>query len=251
MRALAVALLALGFACADSEAGEPVKPFLLAVGSGHVCAKRRSELYCWGDNAEGQLGDGTTVSSQAPLRAAFDASDVVELAAANSRTCLRRRSGAIECWGPNEAGQIGDGTRDDSLTPLAAAGIGDARQLAAAARSTCALRSDRSVACWGNSPAVLSDQGSLVAQPIAGLRDVVELRAGLENSYCARGEDRAVRCIRFRDGAWTEPAPVAALAGASAIALSSDEDVCGLWPGREVLCVNLDSGALVSLQGSQ
>jgi hypothetical protein len=251
MRGLAAAvLLALGAGCLDSAASEEVSPYLLTVGGSHVCAKRRAGLYCWGNNSAGQLGDGTTTTSELPVRAAFDVSDVVEIAAAADRTCLRRSSGTIACWGENDAGQIGDGTRSASLLPLTAAGISDARALAADARSTCALRADGSVACWGNSPAIQPESGSLVPQPIAGLREIVELRAGAADSYCARARDGSVQCIRVRDGAWTAPLAVEALAGASEIAMTAADEVCAILPGRDILCSHLDSSVTVSLAGS-
>ncbi len=80
-----------------------------AGGGGHTCAVRDDgTLFCWGDNENGQLGDGTTTRHLVPTRALV--SDVVAVVAGELHTCALRRDRQVRCWGSNNAGQTGSGT---------------------------------------------------------------------------------------------------------------------------------------------
>ncbi|MEZ4250573.1 MAG: hypothetical protein R3B99_20265 [Polyangiales bacterium] len=91
---------------------------VVAVASGpatarHTCALRRNgELWCWGDNSSGQIGDGTMDLRLVPVRVL---SDVASVAVGGSSTCATLTNGSLVCWGRNDQGQLGDGT----LTPRA------------------------------------------------------------------------------------------------------------------------------------
>jgi len=84
----------------------------------HACARLADgTVKCWGNNAYGQLGDGTTTMRRSPV-GVKGLTDVVELATGTGHTCARVKSGAIKCWGWNKYGQLGDGTTTDSATPV-------------------------------------------------------------------------------------------------------------------------------------
>jgi hypothetical protein len=209
---------------------------LIATSEGHSCALRSAGLYCWGGNYAGQLGNIETYDSLTPVRAHFAGSDIVQLALATGRTCVRRSTGTVACWGTNDNGQIGDGTRTDSYTPVEARGINDATQLAIDDSSTCVLRAGNAgVACWGRSPLSMPGEGSLVPVALPGLSSVVELRAG-SGAYCAREASGAVKCWAFAEGKWTDPREVPELAGARALALTYSSSVCALTPASDIKC---------------
>ncbi|MEM7152827.1 MAG: protein kinase [Myxococcota bacterium] len=70
----------------------------LALGRDHSCAVRSAgTVACWGTNADGQLGDGTTEDHTTPVE--LSVVDVVELRSDHARTCARQSSGAVHCWG--------------------------------------------------------------------------------------------------------------------------------------------------------
>jgi Regulator of chromosome condensation (RCC1) repeat len=240
---------------ASSGGGGAVRPKMqltrsLSMSPSHTCALRQAGLYCWGGNFNGQLGTGDSVDSEQPIRAAAAGDDIVELGVSTGRTCIRRSTGAVACWGSNDEGQIGDGTRTNSLTPVPVTGITDAQQIAVDGNSTCALRAQGTVSCWGGSPEATPEQGTLVPTPIQNLSGVVELRVGQLGRYCARGAEGWTRCWKLDNGAWTSAVDVLALAGASAISVPWDSEVCGVI-NTGVVCNDLANGVTVPLTASE
>jgi hypothetical protein len=250
----ASALLLLVAGCAADASADPAGGVGQRISSSptHSCALRKAGLYCWGESFAGQLGRGDLVDSDAPVHASVAGTDVVEFAVATGRTCVRRSTGELACWGINDRGQIGDGTREGAMTPVAARGIDDAAQFAIDDYSSCVLRGrDASVACWGNSPESAPQEGFLTPTRIEGLTDIVEVRAGVLGSYCARDKVGKVSCWRFIDGKWTDPSEVTELAGARALALSWADEVCAISKTREVVCHNLASGVTDTMPSSK
>ena len=76
-----------------------------------------STVWCWGYNAYGQLGDGTTTSRYTPVQVS-DLSSVVAMSAGGYHTCAVETDGTAWCWGRNMYGNIGDGTTTNRLTPV-------------------------------------------------------------------------------------------------------------------------------------
>ncbi|MET0287330.1 MAG: hypothetical protein ABW352_22790 [Polyangiales bacterium] len=246
-RPLPLATLVALLAC-DSKSADTADRVghQLAVSPSHACVIRSAGVYCWGDNFLGQLGTGEQTESAAAVQASVLRSDAVEVAAATGRTCVRTREGAIECWGANDRGQAGDGTRIDTLEPVAAQGIGDALKLAIDDESTCVVREPgRTVACWGGS-------GEAASRPCAidGLKQIEELRAGSTGHYCARDASHAVWCWQSNDGQWAAPVELEALAGARAIAVTSYDTVCAIVEAGNVLCHNTENGSSTPLDDS-
>lgn len=75
--------------------------------------------------------------------------DVVQLAAGTLHTCARRKDGSISCWGDNQYGQLGNGTRDGTTTPTRVVNVPDAIEVWAGGDRTCAMRAGKGVLCWG------------------------------------------------------------------------------------------------------
>lgn len=121
----------------------------LAVGGSHRCASVEQGLaMCWGDNSEGQLGDGTKVSKAEPV-VLSGLPDVASIHAGSKHTCARMKNGTVYCWGKNDHSQLADGTKDNSLSPRAMYGLVGVRELAVAGDGACARLSDGSLRCWG------------------------------------------------------------------------------------------------------
>jgi alpha-tubulin suppressor-like RCC1 family protein len=141
---------------ADSSVPVDVKDLpgaTTAISAGHhyTCARRRTgSVRCWGYNAHGQLGDGTTTTSLVPVMV-MSLGDSLAVSADDDHTCVRTPAPrGVECWGRNLEGQLGDGTRTDSFTRVGVVGLGSgATAISAGGRYTCALNNSGRVKCWG------------------------------------------------------------------------------------------------------
>jgi alpha-tubulin suppressor-like RCC1 family protein len=219
----------------------------VAAGGEHSCVLLVSgAVHCWGQNTRGQLGNGTTVASPAPVRAG-SLSDAVEIAAGFEHSCARRTGGQVMCWGGNASGQLGDGSTTQRTAPVAVSGLADASQIATGHDHSCALRTGGTVACWGaNGSGQLGDGTTLPrSTPVAvtGLTDAVEITVGYGHS-CARRASGAVVCWgenssgQLGNGATTDAtAPVAVTGLADAQQIAADGlHSCALRAGGVVSC---------------
>jgi hypothetical protein len=74
---------------------------------------------------------------------------IAQLAAGRAHTCARGSLGTVSCWGDNDYGQLGDGSRSAHAAPEPVKGINDAVELAAGGDRTCVRRSTGAFYCWG------------------------------------------------------------------------------------------------------
>ncbi|MCH8114532.1 MAG: hypothetical protein IIB25_03570 [Chloroflexi bacterium] len=92
----------------------------VSAGDRHTCALTTTGgIKCWGFNFSGQLGDGTTTSSNVPVDVSGLASGVSVVSAGAAHTCALTGTGGIKCWGINFDGQLGAGALIDTNTPVA------------------------------------------------------------------------------------------------------------------------------------
>ena len=104
---------------------------------------------CWGDNSNGQLGDGTTTGHLTAMDVSGLPSARV-VSAGYEHTCAVTSAGGAKCWGLNFAGQLGDGTTTNRLTPVDISRLtSGVTTIAGAFTHTCALTNAGGVKCWG------------------------------------------------------------------------------------------------------
>jgi alpha-tubulin suppressor-like RCC1 family protein len=122
----------------------------VTAGLAHTCVLLAGgSVECWGSNANGELGNGTMVDSPTPVAVHGLAAPAVAIDAGDAHTCALLRTGAVQCWGWNIEGQLGDGGGSDSATPVSVSGLARAIAIAAGGSHTCALVRSGSVRCWG------------------------------------------------------------------------------------------------------
>jgi alpha-tubulin suppressor-like RCC1 family protein len=93
----------------------------LAVGGAHVCGITPSgAVYCWGNNFEGELGDGTTSDRSVPV-AAGGSLRFASISLGAFHTCGVATNGVGYCWGDGAFGELGTGTTSSSAVPVAVA----------------------------------------------------------------------------------------------------------------------------------
>ncbi|MCB9595334.1 MAG: hypothetical protein H6719_21625 [Sandaracinaceae bacterium] len=123
----------------------------IRAGGNHTCARSESgEVWCWGRNTSGELGDGTRITRTRPARVS-GISDAVQIAVGHSHTCARHDDGGVSCWGNGARGRLGLGTGTPASvpTPTRVEGL-TAVDIAAGLDATCSVSSTGEVRCWGN-----------------------------------------------------------------------------------------------------
>ena len=173
----------------------------VTAGSGHSCALLASgAVRCWGANPYGQLGNGSAgYWSSLPVKVVgIDSAIALGLSWAHS--CAVLASGAVQCWGYNFYGQLGNGTTTDSNVPVTVRGISSAKAVATGDFFNCALLADGTVQCWGhNGFGVLGDgsspphANSSVPVPVTGISTAVAITAGAFHA-CALLSNGSVVC---------------------------------------------------------
>lgn len=112
----------------------------IASGGSHNCARDDTvQVWCWGSNAGGQLGEDTLTNrlTSVPVQGLNDA---VDISVALSHSCAVRANGHVVCWGENSRGQLGANTLTDRRTPVQLRRIGNAVQVKVTWNHSCALR---------------------------------------------------------------------------------------------------------------
>ena len=124
----------------------------IASGGAHTCAIAVSgTVYCWGDNYDGDLGNGETTPSSVPVPVRLSAgATVVALGAGEHHSCAALSNGAVQCWGADNQGQLGVNVSTGySTVPVTVSGINTATSVSTGDAHSCALLSSGAIACWG------------------------------------------------------------------------------------------------------
>jgi alpha-tubulin suppressor-like RCC1 family protein len=176
----------------------------------HACANEGTLLYCWGQNSDGEVGDGRLINanSRKPVQglAAPAAVGLGQLA-----TCTCDMLGNAWCWGRNVEGELGIGSASaNSTVPVQVPGISDCLQITGGANHTCLVHGDGTVSCWGS-----NDSGQ-AGQPTSA------------NGSCSESSGTTVPCI-------VSPARVAGLTNASQI-VAGQEYTCVLKSDMTAAC---------------
>ncbi len=119
--------------------------------SAHALAlKNDSTVWAWGRNYEGELGNGTGISTNLPVQAGTP-SGIIAIAGGNFHSMALRNDGTVYVWGDNQYGQLGDGTNLPSLVPEQVLGLSGIVAIAAGGYHSLALKNDGTVYAWGYS----------------------------------------------------------------------------------------------------
>lgn len=135
----------------------------LSAGADFNCALLDTgAVRCWGDNASGQVGAGSSApfiggaAGDMPRPDIDLGGPVTRVATGAKHACALMASGAVRCWGDNTVGQLGQGNQEsrggkpgDMPPPDVALG-GKAVHLVAAGQRTCAVMDTGSLRCWGD-----------------------------------------------------------------------------------------------------
>lgn len=163
---------------------------------------------CWGDNQVGYLGDGTTTKRTSVVQVAGLSSGVEAISSGGDHTCVLTTVGAAKCWGFNRFGQLGNGSKTNSASPVDVVSTVAYSAISGGALHTCAVTTSGAVQCWG-----MRNQGQVGLQPNTAdsaqttPRAVGTLSKGMsavtsgQSHTCARTTNGDVKC--WGDGSGT------------------------------------------------
>ena len=258
---LAAALLLSAFSTVTNSPASGASPLAaaggvsaVAAGSAHTCAISASGgVLCWGSNAYGQLGDGTTADHLTPT-AVIGLQDAIAIAAGQRHTCAVTTGGAAVCWGDNSQGQLGDGKSCGEICaqPVAVTGLSSGVEaVATGLLHSCALTGAGDVRCWGNNlhGQVGNNQvGTSVNVPAAAVSleaDAGSIGAGDWHS-CAVTDAGAAKCWgenlhgQIGNGVFgvNQPIPASVIGlGGSAVGIAGGErHTCAVMSSGAVAC---------------
>lgn len=228
---------------------------MIAAGEHHTCVLTAvGGVKCWGNNQEGQVGDGSTELRTKPVGVQGLDRGVAAIATGWRHTCAVTTAGGVKCWGSNKDGQLGDGTALGHLVPVDVTGLsGGVNGLVAGGRHTCAVITGGAVKCWGHNERGQLGDGTTIDKatpvPAVGLADVAVLAAGWQHT-CALTTGGLVACWgnnekgqSARDGGFMKTVPaivgptlvpaVAIAAGGQHTCMLTAENVVTCWGDNE------------------
>ena len=174
---------------------------------------------CWGEGANGGLGNNATADTDAPDDVDIDGSDtlltgIVQISKGNNYACALTFGGNVVCWGEGDEGQLGNDCNAnciDQNLPVdvksadgSSVNLSGIVQVDTASDHTCALTSGGNVKCWGeNTTGQLGDNSTTNrdapvdvvtsntdATPLSG---IVQISGG-GNHTCALTSRGNVKC---------------------------------------------------------
>ncbi len=221
----------------------------LALGSNHGCALTTDQsVWCWGENAMGQLGRGTFVAGGDRRAARVELPPAAQIAAGWESTCARLLDGSVWCWGSNMFGVLGNGTNEHANRPVRVVGLRAAAELAVTHEHACARGDDGWLACWGSN----SSRGPRTPVASGQVTDVTHLALASFASCALRRDGRAACWGGFDLGGdvvrWTEPTELPAISRATAIAIGT---AGGVAPTRARVCAITADSTVVCVGGAR
>ena len=191
----------------------------ITAGGAYSCALHQNgTISCWGNNYDGQLGNGQSqgyselppvveAHSNVPVQVTGITDATAVTVSVSSHSCALHRGGTISCWGDNEYGNLGIGRSGEysrSSVPVQVLGITDATAITAGFRYSCALRRGGTISCWGlnwNGQLGNGNGGdSVIPVQVVDITDATAIAAGGAHS-CALHRTGTISCWGYnRDG---------------------------------------------------
>lgn len=143
------------------------------------------QCWTWGQNGEGQLGNGSGSNSKKPVLLS-GTSDWKSVGAGREHGLLVKTDGTVLAWGENGRGQLGDGSTTDRSTPVTVSGLSDVVQVDGGYEHSIALKSDGTVWCWGRNRSgelgIGNQNQKTTPVQVIGLQGAIQVVAGKEYS---------------------------------------------------------------------
>lgn len=97
----------------------------ITAGADHTCAIASAKVYCWGNNSDGQLGNGkagltkeqTPVALSTDVNSVLNKKEIIDVSAGDKFTCALASDGIVACWGKGTNGRLGTNNTSDKKVP--------------------------------------------------------------------------------------------------------------------------------------
>lgn len=178
----------------------------IAAGDVSACGvSTQQQLYCWGDDTFGQIGNGSGGGGSSPRLATVGSERFTTITAGNAHACALNVSGQAYCWGQDSLGQLGYNRGVNSSTPVPVSGPAGAQPstlrftaISAGGSHTCAVETTGALWCWGsNLTGALGDTAvavrSLSPVAVRSTATYTQVAAG-RNHTCALTTAGEIHC---------------------------------------------------------
>jgi len=170
---------------------------VIAVAGGQfhsIVLKNDGTVWAWGSNANGQLGNGTSVDSLIPVKVS-NLTGIKAIASGDSHNLALASNGTVWAWGYNGSGQLGNGSFTSASIPVQVVGIFNVSAVAAGGQRSLVLKQDGTVWDWGyNGSGQLGNDSTIVsALPVQvggsfPIKNGVAIAAGENHSLVIRSD---------------------------------------------------------------
>jgi len=171
---------------------------------------QNSQVRCWGENFNGNVGDGTAQNRNKPVKVlksdGTTLGNIAHVQVSGDHACARSTGGKAYCWGSNGNGQLGDGTQTDRFRAVLVKAFGasvltEVAQIVVGRAFSCARMANSAVVCWGGQGLVGDGQQAvnrLNPVPVkftaeVALSGMTKISAGYSHA-CALGGSTGVFC---------------------------------------------------------
>ncbi|MFH1152331.1 MAG: hypothetical protein V1793_00825 [Pseudomonadota bacterium] len=148
-------------------------------------------VFAWGNNTKGQLGDGSNTDTNTPVPIET-LSGIVSVDGGEHFSLALKQDGTVLAWGYNIQGQLGDGTTTDRNQPALVPGMSGCVAIAAGVLHSLALMGDGSIKAWGGNSSGQLGNGTKVSSyspiTVPGLSGVVAIGAGDNVSFAIKSD---------------------------------------------------------------
>ena len=234
--------------------GIPERVVEISAGGTSVCAvTASSNLYCWGGNSDGQLGNDTTTASASPETVTALIGNTKSVSVGSKTACAVTLTGASFCWGNGASGILGNGASLNSRTPVQVTGLSSGVSEVSVGHSHACAIHNGAAKCWGSGAHGALGNGlsetSTVAVNVTNLAyGVTRISAG--SGYTCALKGTAPLCWgqnsngEIGDGTTTNRTTPLALSDSSSVLSdinAGGKTTCGINSSKALLCWGLNN----------
>ncbi len=138
-------------------------------------------VWAWGKNEDGNIGDGTQIDRETPVKVK-NLTKIKRIAASFGGHCLAvNTDGKVWAWGNNDYGQLGIGTKENELTPVMIDKLTQIEDIAVGYNFSAALDKEGNVWTWGNNE-------NSYPKKLKDLNNIIDIAAGQSHLLALRND---------------------------------------------------------------